>query len=148
MYLFIGFRCCYCYTMNAARKIRPNAPKLEEFMPKAGPKLRDTNSPSPEPEIPEPEPELPEEVLREAVLSDATNSTALKNPETLTNGTHPELEEELSAGGCQDDVIKSGETGDDVTTEENGDKEGFVSKDSDDVTKNGAKFCPIKFLMY
>ena len=140
MYWFTGFRCCYCYTVNVARKIRPNAPKLEEFMPKAGPKLRDTNSPSREPEQ---EPELPEDVSQEAVPSDATNSTVFKNPETLTNGTHPELEEELSAGACQDDVIKSAEAGDDVKTEENGAKEGLVMKDGDDVAKNGANFCPM-----
>ena len=24
-----GFRCCYCYQMNQARKMRPFAPRLE-----------------------------------------------------------------------------------------------------------------------
>ena len=27
--IFTGYRCCYCYTFNPARRQKPNAPKIE-----------------------------------------------------------------------------------------------------------------------
>lgn len=32
---YVAFRCCYCFTFNPARKLRPQAPKLEIEAPRS-----------------------------------------------------------------------------------------------------------------